>query len=765
MFSKRLPFAVFFLSGLSGLVYQIVWLRLAFAAFGVVTPVISVVLSVFMAGLGGGSLLAAGLLRKIPLSRRAAFLAYAAMEFVIGLGGLAVPVLFSRGGEALLNAGQADSATYLGLSALVILLALLPFCIAMGTTFPFMMQALRPEDGRSQSFSYLYLANVLGALAGTFLAPVVLVEWLGFHGTLLVAACGNWLAAAGGLLLSRLCPPPSPAIDAQDISSALPDAVPSTAAFSSLSRRSIYLILFWTGLCSMGMEVVWTRAFAPVLRTQVYSFSGLLFTYLLSTWLGSVVYRVDRRKQRLFSPELLTVALSVAAFCQMLANDPRILRLMDVHWIFHIAWTLGAIVPYCVLLGYLTPRLIDDDSGGDPALAGRAYAVNVAGCILGPLLASYILLPKWGILGAGIVFALPIWLLAGRFAFRRPAGSGRSTGADRSTGSGRSRMGMLLGWTLATVAGLALCIDGASYEELRQREDFRVFRDHTATVVASAYGDTHPPELIVNGMGITTLTTTTKLMAHLPLALLSEPPESALNICFGMGTTFRSLLTWNIDVTAVELVPGVKTAFPLFHADAETLLKQPQAHIVIDDGRRFVRRTEKLSSVVTIDPPPPVEAAGSSLLYSRDFYTELKRRLAPHGILQQWFPSGDRQSFEAVLRAVVDSFPHVRTYRGLGGFGCHILASMEPIPERTAAELRARMPEAALRDLEEWDSEDSLELVLKAEMPVKSLLNPDPTVVITDDRPYNEYYLLRRLPDLLRGKSDEVWGPGPAAEH
>ena len=47
-------------------------------------------------------------------------------------------------------------------------------------------------------------------------------------------------------------------------------------------------------------------------------------------------------------------------------------------------------------------------------------------------------------------------------------------------------------------------------------------------------------QLLVNGYGMTSLTPITKMMAHLPLAFLDRPPQDALDICFGMGTTFRS---------------------------------------------------------------------------------------------------------------------------------------------------------------------------------------------------------------------------------
>ena len=103
------------------------------------------------------------------------------------------------------------------------------------------------------------------------------------------------------------------------------------------------------------------------------------------------------------------------------------------------------------------------------------------------------------------------------------------------------------------------------------------------------------------------LTPMTKVMAHLPLASLNHAPQSALVVCFGMGTTYRSLLSWNIPSTAVELVPSVPQLFWYFHSDGPELLRSPLSHVVIDDGRRYLERTSEQYDVVTIDPPPPVE--------------------------------------------------------------------------------------------------------------------------------------------------------------
>src|SRR5206468_9531438 len=121
----------------------------------------------------------------------------------IGLSAFAVPALLRLGENLLLGLGESASGRYLFSSALVLGAAIFPWCLFMGATFPLMMAYVREQDAsRSGSFSYLYLANVLGAMTGTLLTALVLVELLGFRHTLWVAAAGNFAIAGGSLWLA-----------------------------------------------------------------------------------------------------------------------------------------------------------------------------------------------------------------------------------------------------------------------------------------------------------------------------------------------------------------------------------------------------------------------------------------------------------------------------------------------------------------------------------------------------------------------------------
>ncbi|HYK36526.1 hypothetical protein [Alloacidobacterium sp.] len=215
-----------------------------------------------------------------------------------------------------------------------------------------------------------------------------------------------------------------------------------------------------------------------------------------------------------------------------------------------------------------------------------------------------------------------------------------------------------------------------------------------------------------------------------------------------MGTTFRSVLSWGVPATAVELVPSVPKLFGYYHPDGPALLHSSMAHIVIDDGRRYLERTTQQYDVITIDPPPPVAAAGSSLLYSKEFYSTIKLRLPPDGILQTWLPASDATDHSAVAQALRGSFLYVRVFGSLEHFGNHFLASNRPLPDWTPQQLVAHMPAKAMADMMEWAPESSPEqqfaAVLDTEFPIDQMIAQAPNApILQDDRPVNEYYILR----------------------
>src|SRR5205085_3507236 len=126
------------------------------------------------------------------------------------------------------------------------------------------------------------------------------------------------------------------------------------------------------------------------------------------------------------------------------------------------------------------------------------------------------------------------------------------------------------------------------------------------------------------------------------------------------------------------------------------------------------------------------------------------RHLRPGGILQQWFPGGDPATTASVARAISESFPYVRAFSSIENTGIHFLASLSPIPKLSAAQLAENLPPDAIRDLMEWGPAstpvEQFGMVLSHELSVDEIVRHASDVpALQDDRPLNEYFILRRV--------------------
>jgi spermidine synthase len=752
-------FVIFILSGFCSLVYQIVWLRLALSSFGVITPIVSVVMSVFMLGLGIGTWIGSSCGNKLSRWNGTSILAlYGVIEIIIGIGSNLVPELFATGYNLLLSLEEINSSNYFLLSSLAILCSLIPWCICMGMTLPLVLTIIKQVDSiQNKGFSFLYLANVCGAILGAFLTSFVFIELVGFKNSLLIAGSVNLGIGLFCLLNSNkffreLQKPKSPQTSFSE----------QPLVEKPLNSFFIFFILFFTGFAAMALEIIWMRAFTPVLGTLVYSFAGLLTVYLISTTVGSFFYRKVSKDGKLISISEVLLFTTFSLAIPIFLGDPRIL--LGISYMIsgpYIATVLVllSIVPFCTALGFLTPMLIDLYSSGDPKKAGLSYAINVLGSILGPISAAYIFLPLLGTRSSMIVIMIFFIILLVYSVIQIKVFSKLKFG-------------------LATILLILIplkyaVVDLKSFEEGVIFNNPKIRRDYAATVIS--HGNKLKKHLLVNGIGMTALVQTTKAMAHFPMVTFEKNPESALVIAFGMGTTFRSLLSWDIEVTAIELVPSVIEAFYDFFEDAESVMANPKGKIIIDDGRRFLSRTSKKYDLITVDPPPPVESAMSGLLYSKEFLELAKSRLKPGGILFHWFPV-ESATFPVVLQTIRDSFPYVRVFRPTKSFqanlngkgswneysGYHIFCSKSPIEIPSLDTIIRRIPKKALEDFSEWfppivniQSADGImksyethkmlfNEFLRKEISMDKIIDNVNEARVLDDRPYNEYFLLRK---------------------
>jgi len=717
IFKPRIfAFICFILSGVASVSYQLLWLRDAISRFGVITPVISVLLSIFMLGLAIGTY-AAGQLTQ-HLSTRKALLYYALIELGISTLAINTPHLFDIGYNFLLGYASLESTQYLVVCSLIIATTLLPACILIGTTLPLMMKILEHYYQNQKNFGVLYFANLIGALIGCVF-PLILIEVVGVHATLQITT----------LLNLSTCLIASIFLYATHRDATLTDLKsPTTAQTPDYIATKYKAFLFLTGFVAIGSELLWVKAFTPVTSSNVYAFAIVLGTYLCANIAGNSFYL------RTASDLTRVKALLLMPFCALLIVFATVMWALSNFSFLMVA----SIIPLSFLFGYLTPHIIDKSCNGKPHLTAQAYTYNFAGCILGPLCTGYILFPLLGLKLSFIIHAA-ILVLAVLLLLSNVRKSNKLIFCTLFL--------MLSVSSLATV----------NYEDYARKNGV-VYRDRIGYVAAT--GEGMKKQLTVNGIGMTSLTTITKNMVNLPAAYHTKTPNKILIICMGMGTTLRSATNWPFNsITMVELSSAVIKTFPYFHHNAQAVLDDKRVKIVIDDGRRFLTRNKEKYDIITLDPPPPMEASGSGLLYSTDFMALIAARLNEGGILANWIPNhGNTFLTQRILAAMMAHFKYIKIFKSIEGWGIHILASNNPIPSLTTQQYIDKLPARAKTDLMEYHRGVSLDSIAQNSLHEVNLKNFIPDLEkmpppLSDDRLYNEFYLLHRIRTFLRPTS------------
>jgi spermidine synthase len=741
--------ALFVASGAAGLIYQVVWSRELVLVFGNTTQAVATIVTAFMAGLGFGSLIGG----RLAGSTRRPLRLYGLVELAVAAMAALLPFVFA--GLAELYRGVWPTLVerpgqLAGVRFALALAAVAPATFLMGMTLPLLTRYLvRTLDEAGARLGELYAANTIGAMAGTLIGGFVLIEFLGLRLTGYLAVALNLAAGLGALLLSRRWEA-VPGDDGEPAAGERP-ARPEVPRWFRPRRRIVLAATFVSGFVSLALEVLWTRMLAEGTGSNIYVFTTILATFLFGIALGSFLYRRFSRPE---GERLGVLGLCLGAI-GLLA---QLTVVLGSGVLGHVSSKLGAmavLLPATILMGYAFPlagRLATPSAEAAGASVGLLYAANTLGAILGSFSAAFILAGTLGTNGS-ILLLGAINLLAGAAlvaADRALADRGRS-------GKGRAR---LVAGGLAGLAVLGLVASSLDLPVTRTKTENELrntglpvthAEDELATV-DTVGGPEKGRRLLVGGVGMTSLTVDTKLMGYLSRALRPEARDF-LVIAFGMGGTYRSGLQMGLRTDAVELSPTVPSRMPVFFPDADRFLNHPQGRVIVSDGRNYVRLSRETYDMVAVDPAPPIESAGSVVLYTREFLTEGKARLRPGGVFMLWIPYAlPLDDFKEHVRTFAGVFGHVRLVLSPGRHGVFMFGSDAPLEFTDDNIRRVLGSPAALRDLDDvpdhppTDADGWVEVVRRSEWladdRLRAFVGPGPQ--ITDDRPRSEYFLWRR---------------------
>ncbi len=674
---------IFFLSGAAALIDQVAWSRLAGRILGNGSAGVTIILAVFMAGLGGGALIFGRTARKSQSPVRLFF----TIQLFVALWTAASPFVMA-------STPPVDGwALRAGLAALF----LLPPTIGMGATFPLMGRlTIRGLEDTARESGAFYGANTLGAAAGALLAPFLLMPNLGLRGTLL---CGASFDALAGILALRLLAAP-PRVTLESVRRSVP-----------LSRELLVTLLL--GFTALGLEVLLTRLLISVTGASVYAFAIVLAVFLFGIGYGSrlVTRRIVPDARSLSRLCLAIAPVTAIGLCllRLQLGEETLFRTIDnrMHtgipvsalWLSHALFAALALLGPALCFGAALPLVAARNSERDTSRAPESwlswtYGYNTVGALCGALLAGFYLLPRFGLAPAlGLILVFP--LVAGWIA---PGGRTRER---------------LIGSVLGLLFFLIALGDVAPSEDDGQRKLVHGSFS-TASVSESQFEDgSSTRSLRVDGKVVATSAPVDvrlqRLLGLIPGQLHGEV-RSALVIGLGTGMTAGSLLDLPAltELHIFEISSAVRDCAREFADWNGRVLDDPRTTLRLVDGRHALARSQRKFDLITSDPIHPW-TRGSSDLYSLEHFQSMAAHLEPGGVASQWLPlyQLSTRDVETIIATWCEAFPHTSAW--LTAYDLALVGSSEPLA--TSEELVAEpLSEAAVVHLAEAGVHSPLEL-------------------------------------------------------
>lgn len=715
-----LIYLCFFVSGAAGLIYEVVWSRQLSLFLGITSHANTAVITAYMLGLAAGSWWLGRWSDRLKQPLRA----YAWLEIGVGLYAATTPWLFSalQAGYAEWagEMGVAGNAAHLARFGIALAALLVPTFL-MGGTLPLLVRGvLQASPQLGAVTGRLYGINSLGATVGTATTGFLLLPRLGVNLSIGTGVAAN-LAVA--LLILAFVPgkarqeapaprksrkPATTRAGAKPVSAAASPAphsappsptAPGTASgadaggttLTGFQSRVLLAGFATAGFAALLTQMAWIRAMVLVVGGNVYAFTIALTSFLAGIGLGSLVY--SRWLTLLHDPAgrlLLATMLAFLTGLTSLLSLTLIARLplwfllgfeagwvqdFAVYQVFIFALCFAVMIVPTLLMGALFPLLAvtwTGNSAGTGRGIGTAYAVNTIGTVLGALLGGLVALPWLGIhysivLAASLycLVAAGFWWAGGR---RRPLGAGLATLAFAAS------VWLTPAWNREQMANGVFYHPEEKVSSMRsvglddtfRRGDLLYYREGSDGTVAVS-GNRYQKSLVINGK--VDATSVNDLSTQIALgqigALMHPDPRNALVIGLGSGITAGALATHRSleDITVLEISPEVAEAATFFASDNNRVLDDRRLNLVSADARNFVLASDRQWDLIISEPSNPW-ISGISNLFTEDFFRLARQKLAPGGIMTQWFHlySLSAEDVRTVLKGFSDTYRHVTVW-------------------------------------------------------------------------------------------------------
>jgi spermidine synthase len=764
--SRLIILALFFGSGLTSLVYQVVWTKFLTFVFGVTLLAVSTVLTCFFGGLALGSYLGGRWIDR----RGDGFKWYGVAEVLIGLYALVFAILLNLNNSAYVFIAQRAGLDFFGLSILKFVLAAVLLIVPttlMGATLPILSRTLAGSRSTfAKDVGGLYAINTFGAVAGAVLTAFLFIPSFGLSTILYSAAILNLFIGGVAIYMGRLYPDsPAPAahVAGEGTTGSAPTAEPAEEAaeapMSSTFTRILVIGFAVSGFTGLAYEVIWTRVLGFMLTGTVYAFAAVLAVFLSGIAIGSFVFSrfLDRFKSRgllitiLAVVEILIGLSSMAliglydkipgfGFYAKMGSTPDWAEFVYLN--FFTAF-ITLIIP-TFLFGATFPLVCKIYSWRVEKVGsriGNIYSLNTIGGILGSFFGGFLMVPFIGMQNTIVVVGCINIAIGLVFLFLNPFMAMRARYAYIAVSVAAAAVVIL---TLPE--NMPYSLHKGLLEE--GREEILFYKEGaTATVMISertGMGLTASNKrLWINGNRATAAfyegLQINRFQGVLPMVLHPDPKD-VLVICFGSGTTFGTLSQFPVNmVDNVEISGTVIEGAGYFKSENMDVRNNPKSRITIDDGRSFLSVTTKKFDVITEEPMHPA-LVGVINLYTREYYELAKAHLKEGGIMSQWIPLYNLsvEDVRTLVKTFQSVFPHTSVW--LANADIFMIGA----PEKTYVDFTRLKEKLAMpnikRLLTDIDLEDPYEFLSTFVMNEEATRRyAEGAAVMTDDMPVVEF--------------------------
>jgi spermidine synthase len=700
-----LPLLVlFFVSGATGLLYEVLWMRRLTLVFGATQLAVSTVLAAFMAGLAIGAL-AGG---RIADRRSDLLRIYGFLEVGIGVYALLFPFLVAA--ATGLYRGMVDPADVhfwsSQLAHLVLMGALLVIpTAAMGATLPLLVRFAAGRLSRvGRRTGLLYGFNTVGAVVGTWCTGFLLLPQLGVRTTELAAAGANVLVGLVALawgMRDQAAGVPEVIDDSEDRAeeASLLEIAPDPDLVGARRGRMVWvvlLVLSVSGACSMIYEVAWSRFLALILGSSVYAFTLMLVAFLVGTAGGALVGSGIVGKRGVRPMRWLAGALAAAGVSAWGTN--QLFQFMP-YWYVDLYRALGeadellfgaqgllaclVMTPTTFCIGLAFPfgiAVIADRADAVGRDVSRLYVFNTVGAVVGSLAAGFVLLPRLGIQETLLV-AVVLDLVLAAAVLLALAGRGLARLVPVAATGGLLAAAVLVRppWDpLLMSAGMYKYVSDLSdfsHEAVRNYavSDFELlyYAEGTTSVVTVARSVGSGNIWLANNGKVDASSQedlrTQVLLAHLPMAA-SPDAKKVLVVGLASGITAGSVTLHpeleQIDILEIE--PAVIVASHYFDQHNQQPLKDPRVRMIANDARNHLVLYDGTYDVIINEPSNPW-ITGVSNLFTREYLELGRSRLTPDGVFCQWLQiyGMGAEDMRSLVRTFAEVFPNVLMYRAV----------------------------------------------------------------------------------------------------